>query len=269
LRSKYKLVITDLDGTLLDYKQRIHPANVKALQELKDAGIPVVPATGRGKRSAEGVINGLPLSEYLICFQGAAVFKGDRAIWHQPVGDVLPYIKLLREHKNVNSAVFATHAEGVEDLTMFAPYYAEAADYLVKQGGTIINGDRVLEAATKNLTKVVYFGKLQDLLDIQLIWLELDPTKNVVLSSDFTLDLTHQNATKGFAAKHLVESCGLKMEEVLAIGDNYNDMDLLEEAGFSVAMADAPPEVRQVADAVTGRAAEGGFAEAIYKYVLG
>lgn len=268
LRKDIKLVITDLDGTLIDHKQQIHPRNLQALKDLKTAGIMVAPATGRGKRSAEGVTQGFTFSEYLICFQGAALFQGENTLWHQPLGEAALYIELLREHKEVNVGVYTKHAPGVEDLSVFAPYYAEAADYLVKQGGIRVTGEKILEIASRDLTKVVYFGKLQDLLDIQGIWCKQDKSKHIVLSSDYTLDLTHENAKKSVAAKHLAKILGFSMAEVLALGDNYNDADLLEAAGFGIAMKEAPSKVKERADAVTGKVTEGGFAEAIYKYVL-
>lgn len=263
-----KLVITDLDGTLIDGRYQVSKKDLETLHELKQAGIPVVAATGRGKRSANGVTKNLPLSQYLVCFQGAALFQGEEVLWHKRVGDCLPFFEILREKKGTDVGVYIEHTEGVFDLSIIGPDYAKNADYLARQGGEVLTGEKLAAAASENLTKMVYFSKLHDLLEIESYWLQMSHDKHVVLSSDYTLELTNIEAKKSTASKQLVDLLGLSVENVLALGDNYNDVDLIEWAGVGVAMGSAPKEAKSKADFITKTVEESGFSEAIYKYVL-
>lgn len=268
MKKDIKLIITDLDGTLIDGKQKITPRDLKTLKELKKRGIPVAAATGRGKRSAEGVTAGLPLSDYLICFQGAALFNKEEVLWHKKVGNCLSFLEKIREIKEANVGVLLEHAPGVEDLSVIAPVYAANIEYLTRQGGEVVTGEKLQKAAAKDLTKMVYFAKLQDLTEVESEWRKIGADKHIVLSSDYTLDITHSRAKKSVAARHLANLLGISMENVLALGDNYNDADLIESAGYGVAMSTSPNEVKEIADFITGQVEESGFSQAIAKFLV-
>ncbi len=267
MKRDIKLIITDLDGTLIDGRQKITPRDLKTLEELKKRNVLVAAATGRGKRSADGVTQGLPLSEYLICFQGAALFKKEEVLWHQKVGNCLAFLEKVRELKEANVGVFIEHVPGVEDLSVIAPVYATNIDYLTRQGGQLVTGEELQKAAAKDLTKMVYFAKLQDLTEVENEWKKIGANKHIVLSSDYTLDITHAKAKKSVAARYLANLLGFSMENVLALGDNYNDADLIASAGYGVAMSSAPEEVKKIADYVTKTAEESGFSDAVAKFL--
>lgn len=268
MKKEIKLIVSDLDGTLIDGKLQATKQDLETLEVLKKRGIPVVAATGRGFKSAKDVTSNMNISEYLICFQGAAIFYKEEVIWHRSVGSCLPFLEMLRERKIGNVGVLLHHTDGVMDLSVLAPAYAESADYLSKYGGLIVSGDKLTAAASEDLTKFVYFGKLDELLEVQSEWLKIGQNRHIVLSSDYTLDITHEEAKKGIAATRLAEMMGFSMDQVLAIGDNYNDQDLLQSAGIGVAMQTAPDEVKKEADYVTRSVEDSGFTEAIYKFVL-
>ena len=117
MKKDIKLIVTDLDGTLIDGKLRVSDQDRQTLELLKEIGIPVVPATGRGLRSAEGIVNNLPISNYLICFGGAALFFEEQVIWHTAVGNCLPYYEVLKQREISNIAVYHVHTDGVKDLS--------------------------------------------------------------------------------------------------------------------------------------------------------
>jgi len=269
MKKDIQLIVTDLDGTLIDGKLRVSDQDRQTLDVLKDIGIPVVPATGRGLRSAEGVIKNLPLSNYIICFGGAALFCDEKVIWHTAVGNCLPYYEILKQREISNIAVFHEHADGVKDLSLFTPKTAEWAYTLEKYGGEVIRGEKIPWAASQDLTKMVYFAGLEELQEVQVKWLEIGTDKHIVLSSDYTLDITHADARKGEATRILALEMGISMENVMAIGDNFNDYDLIKEAGFGVAMGTAPDGVKKIADYVTDSVKESGFSQAVHKFVLG
>jgi hydroxymethylpyrimidine pyrophosphatase-like HAD family hydrolase len=88
-------------------------------------------------------------------------------------------------------------------------------------------------------------------------------------SRPYFLEITRKEATKGQALKFLSEKEGISAEEIVAIGDSYNDLDMLQFAGTGVAVANAPQEVKNAADVITRAAAEDGVAVFLEKYVLG
>ena len=89
-----------------------------------------------------------------------------------------------------------------------------------------------------------------------------------VQSRNFFLDITDRRSTKGQALKLLAELKGIKQEEVIAFGDNYNDLDMLKYAGLGVAVANAREEVFAVADLITGANVDDGVAQVIEQYIL-
>ena len=93
---------------------------------------------------------------------------------------------------------------------------------------------------------------------------------HVTQSTEIYLELTHPQANKGLAVRHLAEDIlGLTSEQVMAIGDNFNDLEMLRYAEMGVAMGNAPPEVQAIADWVTIDVEEDGVAIAIQKFLLG
>ncbi|QQS18544.1 HAD family phosphatase [Candidatus Saccharibacteria bacterium] len=82
------------------------------------------------------------------------------------------------------------------------------------------------------------------------------------------IHVTNLHGTKRYGVEKLIQLLGVKKRNVMAIGDGYNDMPMLEAAGLKVAMGQAPPEVRSVADYVTSVLEEDGVAEAIEKFIL-
>jgi Cof subfamily protein (haloacid dehalogenase superfamily) len=90
----------------------------------------------------------------------------------------------------------------------------------------------------------------------------------VVKSAPYFLEVLNKQAHKGAAVKNLAEHLGIKQEEVMAIGDNENDLTMVEYAGIGVAMANATENVKNAADVLTASNEEDGVAEVINKYVL-
>ena len=91
--------------------------------------------------------------------------------------------------------------------------------------------------------------------------------QNLVVTSAFYTDLeiNHKDAQKGIAVSHYAETLGLSMKQTFAIGDNFNDVSMIHDAGIGVAMGNAPEEVKAVADFVTDTNVNGGVAKAIWR----
>lgn len=90
----------------------------------------------------------------------------------------------------------------------------------------------------------------------------------MVKSSPYFFEILNKQADKGAALKHLAQHLGIKQEEVMAIGDNENDLPMIEFAGIGVAMGNATENVKQIANVITASNNEHGVAKAVEKYVL-
>lgn len=100
-------------------------------------------------------------------------------------------------------------------------------------------------------------------------WSEWPQKLNMLRSGDFFIDLMHKDASKGAALQKLAEKRGIPAENVMAIGNYYNDLTMLTFAGLGVAMDNSPQEVKDAADAVTASNNEEGVKLALEKYCLG
>ncbi len=263
---KIKLVALDLDDTLLTSKLEISPNTAEAIRRAKAQGVTVTLATGRMYRSALPFALDLGLDVPLITYHGALVKTSvsKEVLYHRAIP--LDLARLITQiasnlgfHLNIymNDELYATnrnpHIKGYTDLARVP--YIEVPDLLsvlsIKPDKLlIINDEHKLDDLALNL---------RDLVGNKL---------HITKSKPYFLEITHPQATKGQAIQALVEQLGIKPAQVMAVGDSYNDLDMLEYAGVGVAMGNARPEIQEKADYVTRGNDEDGVAEAFYKFVI-
>ena len=265
---KYKLLAFDLDDTLLNEEFKISAGNVQSLRRAAEAGLIITIATGRMYRSAVPFARQLGINIPLITYHGALIKNAvsGEVIWHRPVP--------LEESMDI-----AQHAqEKGYHLNLFIDdrlHVAEENDFT-----------RLYQKIARVDLQVV--GNLRDFLERE----QITPTKmniaaphtmpavmadmrenfghrvHVTLARPDFLEITHGEATKGRALRHLTEEAGFEREEVAAIGDSLNDVDMLEYAGTGVAVANAREEVKQVAQVITRSNLEDGVAYFVDNYIL-
>jgi len=262
-----KLVAIDLDDTLLDSGLQIAPACVDAIQAVRDKGVIVTLATGRMHRSALPYARQLNMDLPLITYQGALVknaFSSD-VIYYQPLprelaGEIIEFFQArgLHCHAYSDDELF------MEALTPEGQYYEELAGIKAlivdDLAGTVRNNDTM---------KIMAIIEDQDLLltlhrELTTKYRQLHITR----SKPIFLEFMALEANKGLALQVLAGHYGIRREEILAIGDSYNDLDMIRWAGIGIAMANARPEVKAAADYVTASNDENGVAEALHRYVL-
>lgn len=248
---KYKLLILDLDGTTVEPNGEALPSE-KVIKAVKAAQgkVHVAVATGRPLPLAQKVINSLGL-------KGLGVVNGGSEIVNMEDGDVIYAkkieIKILRE---------------LVALCLPFKYDLYTSD---NQYGTPINSpNEIVNDAEKLFIDAV---KSTDVISI-LEELEAipgiagHPTKSWTKGKVQDIHITHALATKRYGVERLIEMLKLNKDEVIAIGDDYNDVPLMMAAGFKVAMGDAPVQVKEIADYVTETLENDGVAQAINKLIL-
>ena len=269
-----KLVAFDLDGTFLDDDKNIPPENLLALEEAAARGVVLVPATGRIVRGIPETIKSLPAVRYFIVSNGAGVYdaREDRLVHRADI----PLALALRcyEYLDTLPVLYDCYQDdaGYMTLSMLesAPEifgkYSPMLQMLRQLRRPVPELKAYLREKGRPLQKLQAFFREEDYpLRAELLqtlpqrFPELTPTTSV----PFNIEINSAHAGKGKALRALCALLGIPPEQSLAFGDGTNDRELLELAGFGMAMANADPAVLAAADGVTGDNNHAGFAEGL------
>jgi Cof subfamily protein (haloacid dehalogenase superfamily) len=265
----YKLIALDMDGTLLSKDKTISKANFKAIQRAKAKGVKVVLATGRPINGIKRYLNELNLIEagdYAVAYNGALIQQtdDDKVIADNPMSlEDLKYLHELSKKLKVH----------IHFLTESKCVTTEINEY--SQLESTMNGIPLEIADFDNLpidTNVVkiMFIDTEEYLSkvIEQLPEEVYEKYTVVRSSPYFLEFLNKKVSKGFGVGLLAESLGISHKEVICVGDAGNDIDMIKYAGLGVAMGNAFPEVKEIADYITCTNEEDGVAEVINKFIL-
>lgn len=263
---RFNLIALDLDDTLLDDNLQISPRNRSALAKAADLGVTITIATGRMYRSALRFAIDLGIEAPIITYQGALV-KNSRTgevLVDRPVALHLARQVLSAGYKaGVHINIYLNDTLYVDSITPEGQGYADMAGVEMFPVGSL------LEFMHGDPTKVLYIAEP---VTIDMLYEELtkkfQESLYITRSKPYYLEFMHPKASKGQALKALSEKFGIGPGEVMAFGDSYNDIDMIEFAGFGVAMGNAPDEVKSRAKYVTGTNMKDGVAEVIEKFLL-
>ncbi len=269
--TKIKLIALDIDGTLLDDDKEIPEENVKALQEARRAGIHVAISSGRMLPSIEPVESRLGIDAVIIAYNGGKVLgtrsEGRPMIVHRPVDQEVAaqLIDYSREAGFVLNFYYddRLYAEDNGTRRQFMELYSGRT-------GSRYHVTDLSEWKGKAPTKLILLMDPGE-IDGQIEQLAALFGDRVALSRSDPeyLEIMGPGVNKGTALPALAAHVGLTTAEVLAVGDADNDNQMLEVAGLGVAVANARPTTKAVADIVTERTNnEGAVAEAIHRFVL-
>lgn len=272
---KPKLIAFDLDGTLLDSRKGLSERNRRALVAAGEAGIWLVPATGRIPAGLPEPLRGLPGLRWGILSNGAELYDFEE---QRIVG---------REEIPLDTALEVY--DYAESLGLFYDCYQDNWGYITedfkRRAPTFIPDPGILDLMERLRTPVpelrAYLRekgealqKLQfyftDLAQRERLLRELPeryPMLAVTSSVPFNIEINSARSTKGRALESLCAMLKIDPADVLAFGDGTNDLSLLRAAGCGVAMANAEPAVRAAADRVTASNDESGVALVIEEFL--
>jgi Cof subfamily protein (haloacid dehalogenase superfamily) len=234
---------------------------------MQEAGIAGCLVTGRMYRATLPFARELHLDAPIVCYQGAAIIDpaADEVLQHLVLSnDVVRDLIAQAEADRVHLQLYRNDEYYCEARNRFSELYASLAltepivvpslrETFAYSGAT--KGVVVADA----LDAEQYAGKLSRLLGKRA---------NVTRSLPEFVEILNANVDKGDALRFVAQRLRVRMDDVVAIGDSWNDLPLLRAAGFAVAMGSAPRELVDLADAVVGDVADDGVAEAIDRYVL-
>ena len=265
---KIGIVALDLDGTLLDSRKRLSPRNRAALERIADAGVLVVPTTGRFFGMMPEAVRELPFVRYAITVNGAQVYdrETDSALVREeiPLGDALAIMELLDGHDVVYDCYRDNWGWMTAALKAKAEDYATDEHYIrmVREFRRPVPDLKahLRETASKGgVQKIMLFSRRDD-RDAAELMAERFPQIKVTASTWNNLELNAAAAHKGNSLRRFAEHLGLTLSNCAAFGDGLNDLSMVEMAGVGVAMANAAPEVKCVAARVTLSNDEDGVA---------
>jgi Cof subfamily protein (haloacid dehalogenase superfamily) len=275
LAADIRLLALDLDGTTVGDSNQIQPIVIQAIQAAQAQGVQVAVATGRMYQSALRFHQELGLTLPLMAYQGALIKDpATDKIWQHWTVPKTAALKLLDYFEQPELRHLLSIHFYINDRLYIRELTPESALYGERTGvQPIAVGDlrQALELETEP-TKVLALSQTAELVDHLLVTLrqQYTPAELYFTKSVATFfEATHPAVNKGMAVKYLAEEVlNLKPENVMTIGDNFNDLEMIQYAGVGVAMANAPSEVRASANWVAPDVEQAGVAAAIEQFIL-
>ena len=278
MRQDIRLIVTDLDGTLLTKADRIHPENILALQRCRQKGIKVCPVTARNWREFLPVLRQMEFDEIAALNNGASmvglpsgkireniVFSTEQltglveSILTMPISYLcvmgMEYNHCL-EGKGA-PAWFHFYTQEEKDRFGICPF-ADEKELLRESREAVRINCGLKKGHEQQLRKAL--AKLEDVYKCKTMFME-EETGN-------SIEISPERADKAHALEKLCRYFGVEENQVLAFGDNENDMEMLRRAGISVAMGNANRAVKNSATMVTDTNKQGGVAAALERLGL-
>ncbi|MGM7719258.1 Cof-type HAD-IIB family hydrolase [Metabacillus sp. Hm71] len=281
-----KLIAIDLDGTLLSSNIEISNENVEAIQKAQQAGHVVMICSGRAPEDIKQLIDQTPLDCPVAGSNGTKVLAD---------GKLLSQISIDKEHVKKVAAILNEKKYPFKLYTshgiLVASTWTERMLAFLEQNQEFSKGltpkeYKFLTEQPKETDTIKVFDEIEEVLKIEEIAIQkfFIPTISgkdeliatlkaiegisITTSGPFNIEIMDTNGHKGNGIKVMAEYFNIPIENTVAIGDNFNDVPMLEAAGLSIAMGNADPTVKDIADVVTLTNNEHGVAHAIETYVL-
>ena len=267
--SRIKLIMSDIDGTILDKNHQLDSYLIELMPLLKQCNIPFVLASARSPLGIAPISKELGITDCPIaCYNGALISLGDKILSQYSIDKselLLLHDFLKKEFPTVSINVYSgkdwlvnTIDEWVEieaTITGESPKVTSLADFIRDEKTLVhklllIDNTDTIQKLQKNLSSIDF------------------PQTNFYLSKDNYLEVTHNQVSKKQALLELANYYQLPLTSIMTLGDNYNDIPMIETAGLGIAMGNAPRDVKTCAKAVTDSNEQNGVSKAIKLHVL-
>ena len=265
---KYKLLVLDLDGTLTNNKKEITEHTLRTLIDVQERGVKIVLASGRPTYGIAPIAEKLELKKYggyILSYNGGEITNwqtGELMYENVLDADVLPYLYQCAKDNNFAIVTY-------KDKYVLTEHPDE---YVLKEA--ILNVmetqkvDNFLEAIDFPVAKCLIVGEGNRLAVLEKEMYEvLKDRMGVYRSEPYFLELVPKGIDKAQSLAVLLEKIGATKEEMIAVGDGFNDLSMIKFAGLGVAMANAQEVVRQSADYITLSNEEDGVAAVVEKFM--
>lgn len=289
----YKLVALDLDGTLLNSYGEISNETREAIKKSVEKGVEIVLASGRPISSVEDLANELQANHYIVSGNGATVYDMQKkeTVYERFLSkeQILNIVKICEENsiyyniytenevltKSLNYNTLFYHSENThkqEEKRTNINILTDVYDYVLRT-----NDQKYLKVTVCDQSKIVFgsiIKKLRTIGDIDVLDVEHMSKKVIKAGTEEILveycytEITNRNVNKWTALEYIMEQEKIKREEVIAIGDNVNDKEMIENAGLGVVMGNSSPQMKEMADIVVSDNNSDGIVEAVERFIL-
>ena len=287
-QSKIRLLLADVDGTLVDSKKRITPRAVQAVARLRDAGIGFAITSGRPPRGMKMITEAINITAPIAAFNGGTLVKPDTfevIESHTLARELAEKVIAAIDRQGLDVWVYAgldwylrdpnaPHREKEEHTVQFPPKVLKDFTAALDEGVAKIVGvsdDLDLVARVEKAVREEFGGATHTKQSNSAREHDAAAPAGVsaARSQPYYLDVTHPLANKGSVVAMLVKTQGIPAEAIATIGDMPNDVLMFEKSGFSIAMGQSSDEVKAAATRVTAGLDDEGFARAVEDFILG
>jgi len=287
----YKLIAIDLDGTLLNSYGEITKKNKEAIRYAIGKGVEIVLASGRDPQTMKKISLELGINNFLIAGNGACVYdiNQEKNIYESFIGKekTLEIIKICKEN-SIFFNIYTNKGIITESLNYNVKVFHNENNYKPNNKRTNIeivnnifeyienNELEILKIIICDSSKIIFnniIEKLKKLREVEVLEIEHMSKKIIKTGTEeykieyFYTEVTNKNANKWNAIKYLADKFEIKENEIICIGDNINDIEMVKNSGLGITMKNSALERQNIADYVTEDNNSDGVGNAIYKYV--
>jgi Cof subfamily protein (haloacid dehalogenase superfamily) len=263
---KIRLLVSDIDGTLVPSDKILTPRTIQAINDVRDAGILFAVTSSRPPRGMRMYIEPLQLTTPMAGFNGGMIVDPDHRVLEEwTINDdlIAKTIRSLDDHE-VSVWVYRGQEWYVRDID--GPHVRHEAEVCQFDPLEVTDFDWVSDG----VAKIVGVSDDRDAMTRaqKELHAAIGADLSATNSQSYYLDVTCPQANKGAVVEYLANKLGVPTSEIATIGDAYNDVPMFERSGLSIAMGNAEAEVKASADEVTSSNEDEGFARAVEQFIL-
>jgi hypothetical protein len=264
---KFKMVCLDIDGTLLNSNHQITQKVKNIINKIaNEKNIPVILVSARMPKGITFLQRELQIEQPIICYSGALILDKDNNVLAKESINVfsLEEIYKLASNHNIHVSLYKDNEWYIEKLDYWAKQESEITNIIPK----VINFGELMEIWKKEGTGPNKILCMANPAEVNLLKDTIkDNDLNIYPSKPTYLEIMPAGASKTSAINCLQQKFNVDRSEIIAMGDNFNDIDMLKYSGVGIAMGNAPEDVKKHANDVTLTNDEDGVAEALKRYI--
>ncbi len=252
--SPYKAVFSDIDGTLLNSQHQITPKTEEAIKNVLKQGIPFIPVSARPPYAITPYTEQLGAQHGMICYSGALILDKNLTALYSVIlapQDLQKLNTLLADFTHLSISYYAGLDWFCNDVNN---------DWIKQESEITGLSAKLLQGNHTDVHKILIMGSAEEIQRVEPVLKQALPHLSIHRSKEEYLEIMNPAATKAKAIQFMAQHLGINAKQVIAFGDNFNDLDMLQYAGLSIAMGNAPDAIKQVAKEVTATNNEDGIA---------
>lgn len=264
---EYKAIFSDIDGTLLTSKHEVSKETKECLKKLKERKTPFILVSARMPKSINKIRKEIEIDSPIICYSGGLIVDNNKYIFDIGI-DISKAVEIKKYiNKNWNDISISCYSydNWIVDKIENKWVNEEMNITQIKPiEGNIIN----ICGNKEGIHKILCIGNKDDIEEIRKKLIKEYKDLSIYKSKDNYLEIMSKQVSKSKAIEFLCNEMDINIKDIIAIGDNFNDADMIKTAGKGIAMGNAPDDVKVISNEITDTNDNDGVAKIIEKYFL-